>query len=67
MKREDRIWEVPQPISTCQVALDDGTVTVYGRNKKPDTAREEQHGKGGRFDRSVEGTGLKARWVCGHR
>ena len=39
MKREDRIWEVPQPNSTCQVALDDGTVTVLRRYGNVDGRR----------------------------
>ena len=39
MKREDWIWEVPQPISTCQVALDDGTATVLRRYGNVDGRR----------------------------
>ena len=31
MKREERVWEVPQPVSTCEVDLGDGTVTVLRR------------------------------------
>ena len=31
MKSEHRTWEVPQPLSTCEVGLDDGTVTLLRR------------------------------------
>ena len=39
MMREDGIWEVPPPVSTCQVALDDGTVTVLRRYGNVDGRR----------------------------
>ena len=39
MKPEHRIWEVPQPLSTCEVRLDDGSVTVLRRYGNVDGRR----------------------------
>ena len=51
MKREQRVWEVPQPVSTCQVGLDDGTVTVVRRYGNVDGRRLIlSHGNGMAID-----------------
>ena len=39
MTPEHRIWEVPQPLSTCEVHLDDGSVTVLRRYGNVDGRR----------------------------
>ena len=39
MKREERVWEIPQPVSTCEVDLGDGTVTVLRRYGNADGRR----------------------------
>ena len=39
MKRVERVWEVPQPVSTCEVDLGDGTVTVLRRYGNADGRR----------------------------
>ena len=39
MNPEHRIWEVPQPSSTCEVRLDDGSVTVLRRYGNVDGRR----------------------------